>query len=493
MMPRISCKVVILVCLVFLLFLGIYSRSRTESELVHQSITKKGNADEITNVENNFSTTSGERQFIGLKHEKLESYPSRYYCNFPKPGEKAHIHEGEGYESDWNLKQVQVLIRHGDRSPLDFTLYRKQNLQPEFCNVFSDQASTSYAMLKDYRHSIMSDFNKAKLHPLSNVNLFAGPLPDSILCAPGQLSTLGVIQQLHSGFMMRDTYLSKLKLDENMNESVHVQSTHVRRTFQSALAFLYGLLPEYHLEKVPIQIVYNALFCGPSCSCPQAKELEASVKKDQYKVYVQRQKQNATVQKVASMLGIGDHTGSQIDAIVTGYLCKNIKLPCNTSGHCISNMDLDELMNEQEYMNSVTYSTSAARQHSLLTIYPLLDLILQRMQMATRKAHYAKKFFLYSAHDVTVRPMLVALGIPEYRWPRLASRLVFELWENKVGQHFIKILFNGVDVTRQVSFCTKDADKPFCTYAMFEEFVSSGIAKLLGFKSRAEACLNIST
>lgn len=48
-------------------------------------------------------------------------------------------------------------------------------------------------------------------------------------------------------------------------------------------------------------------------------------------------------------------------------------------------------------------------------MYPMLNQIVARMVQAIEQNQDSKKFILYSAHDITVRPLLVALGVPEYR------------------------------------------------------------------------------
>jgi len=60
------------------------------------------------------------------------------------------------------------------------------------------------------------------------------------------------IQQLNNGRLLRHAYLDKLNFlnSDDISRSVLVQTTHVRRTLQSAVAFLYGFLPGYHLKKV---------------------------------------------------------------------------------------------------------------------------------------------------------------------------------------------------------------------------------------------------
>ena len=50
---------------------------------------------------------------------------------------------------------------------------------------------------------------------------------------------------------------------------------------------------------------------------------------------------------------------------------------------------------------------------------------------------------LYSGHDTTVTPLLIALDIFDNKWPQYAADLRFELYDNTKGEHYVKILYCG--------------------------------------------------
>jgi lysophosphatidic acid phosphatase type 6 len=50
------------------------------------------------------------------------------------------------------------------------------------------------------------------------------------------------------------------------------------------------------------------------------------------------------------------------------------------------------------------------------------------------------KMHLYSGHDSSVLPLLVALGKEVAHWPPYLSHLVFELWQRPgSGEHYVKV------------------------------------------------------
>ncbi|CAM9721245.1 unnamed protein product, partial [Ectocarpus fasciculatus] len=81
------------------------------------------------------------------------------------------------------------------------------------------------------------------------------------------------------------------------------------------------------------------------------------------------------------------------------------------------------------------------------------------------------KFTLYSGHDTVIAPVLAALGVYDRycTWPPYASHIAFELWKNArkeslsrpqnetIRDHYVRVLFNGRDVTRHIPSCARAA------------------------------------
>ena len=67
---------------------------------------------------------------------------------------------------------------------------------------------------------------------------------------------------------------------------------------------------------------------------------------------------------------------------------------------------------------------------------------------------------MLSGHDTVIAPVLAALGVlsSQCLWPQYASRIAFELWErekhtNTDDRWFVRVVFNGVDVTGMIPEC----------------------------------------
>ncbi|KAG8002220.1 2-phosphoxylose phosphatase 1 [Nibea albiflora] len=106
-------------------------------------------------------------------------------------------------------------------------------------------------------------------------------------------------------------------------------------------------------------------------------------------------------------------------------------------------------------------------------------------------------------------PLLSALGLEEARFPRFAARVVFELWKSppvtqgqpkkkagkgvkaKDGELFIRVLYNGDDVTFHTTFCrshNRSASQPLCPLKNFLSFVRRDMFSVVNATSYQEAC-----
>ena len=87
------------------------------------------------------------------------------------------------------------------------------------------------------------------------------------------------------------------------------------------------------------------------------------------------------------------------------------------------------------------------------------------IQMAKRMIDKSRdktklKFILYSAHDSTVTPLLLNLGVHDRnKWTPYATRVVIELWRDTTSSQdsieplYFRVLVNGKAVTSKMKFC----------------------------------------
>uniref|UniRef100_A0A1Y1KPX7 2-phosphoxylose phosphatase 1 n=1 Tax=Photinus pyralis TaxID=7054 RepID=A0A1Y1KPX7_PHOPY len=191
-------------------------------------------------------------------------------CNLPddiKSGD-------EGFDSkQWTLRGLLVLIRHGDRGPLQHVT----NISYVNCGYSDTDAHLK--LYQDYLHNLTVLGKVSWIGP----GAFHGfpVLPThATQCQIGQLTMQGVAQLLKLGQVLRESYVGIWQKLLNLTQSeIVVYSTRYRRTFQSALAFLYGFVTGDTLSRVTILESQSMSFCFRDCGCPVADTFYRSLRR----------------------------------------------------------------------------------------------------------------------------------------------------------------------------------------------------------------------
>lgn len=292
---------------------------------------------------------------------------------------------------------------------------------------------------------------------------------------------------MQNGQLLRDIYLKKHKLLPNdwSTDQLYLETTGKSRTLQSGLALLYGFLPDFDWKKIYFRHQPSALFCSGNCYCPVRNQY---LEKEQRRQYLLRLKNSQLERAYGEMAKIVDIPTKQLRAAnpvdsMLCHFCHNVSFPCTRNG-CIGMehfkvIKTHQIEDERERREKKLYLG-----YALLGAHPILNQTISRMQRAA-EGRKEEIFALYSAHDVTLSPLLSALGLTEARFPRFAARLIFELWQDreKPSEHSVRILYNGVDVTFHTSFCQdhhKRSPKPMCPLENLVRFVKRDMFVALG-------------
>lgn len=113
-------------------------------------------------------------------------------------------------------------------------------------------------------------------------------------------------------------------------DNIVVFSTRYRRTFQSAMALLFGLLPLDKWLAINVRDSHSLTFCFSDCACPKGDTLKGQVnsvlEKEQSKV---RQLVKFMEERLLQSPGNRYHALGLRDALLA-FLCHNVKIPCET-------------------------------------------------------------------------------------------------------------------------------------------------------------------
>ncbi|XP_013791443.1 2-phosphoxylose phosphatase 1-like [Limulus polyphemus] len=425
------------------------------------------------------------------------------YCNPPDQislGSEGQVRDG------YSLELVAVLVRHGDRGPL--LKIKNQSLincgvkEPLKYPLFGQFTDVMNSKLKWYRAS-------AEFHSFP-------PYPYSKQCWSGHLTQLGALQELRLGRLLGNLYNKHWNLlSQTWNvQNVLVFSTMYARTFQSALAFMFGFLPSLSPDKkLTIHAVEDTSFCGKHnlCRCPGLKYMQGQLNKKMRNLLISHQAVVELIHKISSFVKPSQKTpnitqgGTLFDSLM-GYLCHGAKLPCETNDNfpCITRNKLKKLVSYLDWEGKQLATYPIYQKKSRLRMYGFM-VMLQRLFHDKINKKLPERFILFSGHDITLAALSTTLGYANGIFPPYVSRIIFELYKSNntsltsVSNYFIRILFNGKDITKYAPFC-KNVTKItkgqlngnlfslLCPVENFFDFVSNSYFHNFGVSSFSEAC-----
>lgn len=351
---------------------------------------------------------------------------------------------------------------------------------------------------------------------------------DSKICLLGQLTYKGISQLLHVGELMKFAYAHSLDLfrkppalapksnsnsTENLllnqilnTDDIIVYSTRYRRTFQSAMALLYTLLPNDRWHNLQIQESHSLAYCFTDCACPNAENLKRQLSKAKSKDFTA----NPTVASIVNWIGTSLLQSQDVSIlnplelrdVLLMYLCHNQELPCQRNSHqpsttvqrepdsndiidlddsqqpldpattkddddddieeAISNNPSDNCIEQNHIETLLTYTNLYELRESnnrlkimerLLRAYGLMRNIVNYMLKMISGDKL--KMVLYSSHDQTIQNVLAAIGLlEESSFVPYATRMSFEVYRSTTdNQYYFRLLYNGKDVTRKMTLC----------------------------------------
>ncbi|XP_076320610.1 2-phosphoxylose phosphatase 1-like [Tachypleus tridentatus] len=424
------------------------------------------------------------------------------YCNPPDQislGSEGQVKDG------YFLELVAVLVRHGDRGPL---------------LKIKNQAQINCGVKEPLKYPLFGQFinvmdSKLKWYQSSAEFHSFPPYPHSKQCWLGHLTQLGVLQELRLGRLLGKLYNEHWNLLSRTSnvQNVLVFSTMYARTFQSALAFMFGFLPSLSPDKkLTIQSVDDTSFCENRnvCRCPVLKYMQGQLNKKVKKLLIFHQaivdlihKMNLFIKPSEKVPNITEG-GALFDSLM-GYICHGAKLPCETNASfpCITRDDLKKLVSYLDWEGKQLATYPVYQKKSRLRMYGFM-VMLQRLFHDKISGRLPERFILFSGHDVTLVALSTTFGYSSGIFPPYVSRFILELYKSNntsltsVSNYFIRILLNGKDITKYAPFCqnitiTEDQLNEslyplFCPVENFFDFVSNSYFYSFGVSSFSEAC-----
>ncbi|EDV25478.1 uncharacterized protein TRIADDRAFT_55604 [Trichoplax adhaerens] len=386
--------------------------------------------------------------------------------------------------SQYQLKSVYAVMRHGDRTPLRASkLAQDSSKEIKFwksrCHDavgFQRKKVARYYNGVDDRIQIKSLGDNANVgHPLSHA---------TSVCDYGQLTNAGVEQFLKLGNFFQDIYINHLKLiqEEHLHQQVSFRSTKVRRTQQSAAAFVFHFLSKFDLKRNIVIVAGEDTWFRDSNDQPRAKcgkmnEIWKESKKEKGIIHKLREIESV-LDELAPLFNKSRIQIGNIKKIADDFItrvCHETELPCGPKG-CLSKHQLAKVIRSLNLVSETEYEPIAP-----LALYPLLKRIQEDMYKIVTNSSSKVKFSLMVGHDSTIAPLLYSLKIHNEKWPRYAARVVFELWQSTAtkSEYFIRVLYDGKVVTSKLEFCTSSDNKvdvsQLCPYNSFKDYMNNNV------------------
>jgi len=415
------------------------------------------------------------------------------YCEAPLKGEEGVL---PTRARPRELKQVQLVIRHGDRSPITSLT----TPPPDFdCKLKEPTIRFVAELVRERFHvagiqgkASLDYLTRALLHPLNdsqqpNSAVLVGAADKAAAggegqaCFPGQLTERGVRQQLSNGRYLQERYGKALGV-KDVEKEVYFRSTNYPRTFTSGAALLLSFLAPLVPDRVPVIVqednnkepLFGRGLIGASRprnvdpfqspadergSCEAAFSLAARQEKtflmdaDLEQAFFEQLNLAPAAEAEARHLSVADATDP-----LMGMACHKHPLPVHRSL-------VRSLKEETDRMFCERFAgAEGGREGTRLGMQPFLKEVLGRFQ---EHGSTKLKLALYSAHDTVLSPLLGALDVLDKHcyWPPYASRVVFEMWgppavgkvEGGEGEEkeedAVRILYNGEVVSRRSLHC----------------------------------------
>lgn len=330
------------------------------------------------------------------------------------------------------LKMVQVVFRHGARSPLKpLPLEEQVEWNPKLLEI-PPQTRFEYTV----------------------TNLAGGPKPHSHYDTEyhrtvlrggmfaGQLTKVGMQQMFALGERLRKNYVEDIPfLSPIYNpQEVFVRSTNMFRNLESTRCLLAGLFQRQkgsviiHTDESVSEVLYPNYQ-----SCWSLREKTRGRKK----AAVSQPGISEDLKKVKAGVGITDSDNVDFFILLDNMVAEQ-------AHSILSSPALKRFAQliEQRAVDMALYMLQQEDRESIqMAVGPFLHILEGNLLKAVDPStppSTTRKMYLYATHDVTLLPMLLALGIFDNKWPPFAVDLTMELYQHQESKEwFVRLSYNG--------------------------------------------------
>lgn len=330
------------------------------------------------------------------------------------------------------LKLVQVVFRHGARSPLKPLPAEEQvEWNPQLLEV-PPQTQLDY--------TVTDLAGGPKPHSPFDSQYRETVLKGGMLA--GQLTSVGMRQMFALGERLRKSYVEDIPfLSPTFNpREIFVRSTNMHRNLESTRCLLAGLFQGQkegpvviHTDEASSEVLYpNYQSCWSlrerTRGRRQAASLQPGISED--------------LEAVKEGVGLAGHDGVDFFLLLDNVAAEQVHgLPSSPALRSRAQVI------ERRAVDTALYMQGGDRESLQMAVGPFLHLLEGNLLTATGPATPPsghRKLYLYAAHDVTLLPLLLALGIFDHKWPPFAADLTLELYQHQESREwFVQLSYHG--------------------------------------------------
>ncbi|XP_013387986.1 lysophosphatidic acid phosphatase type 6 [Lingula anatina] len=338
--------------------------------------------------------------------------------------------------NDMKLKNVHILFRHGARTPIKLT--------PNVPEATYDKSLTPECpYVKNYKITYLD----------------GGPRPDTTIedtyrkkqlqggAYPGQLSTLGFDQMVALGMTLRKRYIEKHGLVESeyRPDQVFIRSSNIARTIDSLRCVMAGVFGEIK-DKVTIPVANlddEILFPNHHfCIAIRLVHRRGWKHADEIEGYRDTRFKIEKILDYVEGEGKGPVKMNEVRDDLVARIAHGLQVPEKLLPY------LDEI-DKMATLSAKQALCGTPQERDLglkLAAGPILHMLEERIDNVL-DGKSSQRLCLYSVHDSSLVPVLVALGIYDDKWPPYAADLCIEVYEDQQGTHWIRVTYCGNEQT----------------------------------------------
>jgi len=278
-----------------------------------------------------------------------------------------------------------------------------------------------------------------------------------------------------NGKVIREIYVPSEQLPSHYDPTItFIRSTNKPRTFASAQALLYGLYPANSSETCFATLVINTMdreyenMVPNEAICPRLLSLQADMQNSMaYKSYINLV-QSPLVQAATKVFSLPPkYKWAGIFDCVQANLCHNRTLPAGLDQALYGGVVDDHFFTNEllyHWLDASGYNYAQIAMGSFVTdFYNRLENVVQNKTN--------ERLAIFSGHDNTVEPLLVALGVEPTGSPPYAAIMRIELLDGGEQGDLIRLYYDDRLLT--IPLC---GGYSTCPYAIFRQLCKDLVA-----------------